>query len=156
MLRPLPEQDEFSSAATRTLPEADADSQRTPFAVLAGDEPVGFGVLDRAGYLADLVDAPERAVLLRAFYLAAGWQGRGLGTAAAREVRSLARQLHPQVDLVVLTVDERNAAALAAYTAAGFVDTGVRYLAGDSGPQHVLAAAVSPPTAPPGGTSQAV
>lgn len=139
-LRPLPEQERFSSAAAHTLPDADADPQRTPFTVLSGDVPIGFGVLDRDGYLADLVDAPERAVLLRAFYLDAAWQGRGLGTAAARGVRGLVRQVHADVDLVVLTVNERNPRAVAAYTRAGFVDTGVRYLGGDAGPQHVLVA----------------
>lgn len=138
LLRPQPEQEAFSSTAAQTLPAADADPDRTPFAVLLGDVPVGFGVLDRAGYLADLVDDPQRAVLLRAFYLDAAWQGRGLGVAAARGVRVLAGWLHPDVDLVVLTVNERNPAAVAAYTRAGFVDTGVRYLGGDAGPQHVL------------------
>jgi RimJ/RimL family protein N-acetyltransferase len=139
-LRPLPHQEEFSATAARTLPEAEADDDRTPFVVLAGERPVGFGVLDRRGYLADLVDAPERAVLLRGFYLDAAWQGRGLGKAAARAVRTLARQVHPDADLVVLTVNERNPAALAAYLAGGFVDTGARYLGGDAGPQHVLVA----------------
>ena len=137
-LRPLPDQEVYSSRAEETLPAAEADPDRTPFAVLLGDLPVGFGVLDRAGYLADLVDEPQRAVLLRAFYLDAAWQGRGLGVAAAREVRDLAGRLHPDADLVVLTVNEGNPRAVAAYLRAGFVDIGVRYLGGGAGPQHVL------------------
>lgn len=141
-LRPLPEQEEFSAAAARTLPEAEADPHRTPFAVLDDGAAVGFGVLDRDGYLADLVDAPERAVLLRGFYLDASVQGRGLGSAAARAVRVLAGQLFPDAALVVLTVNERNPAALTAYRRAGFADTGARCLGGGAGPQRVLVAAV--------------
>ena len=139
-LRPLPDQERFSSAAARTLPEALVDPARTPFAIVHAGEPVGFGVLDREGILDDLVDAPQRAVLLRAFYVASDRQGRGLGTAAARAVPGLARSLHPEAELVVLTVNQENPAAVAAYLRAGFRDTGARYL-GDQGPQHVLVAA---------------
>lgn len=141
-LRPYPEQEQFSASADRTLPEAMANPARTPFAVLAGGEPVGFGVLDREGYLDELVDAPERAVLLRAFYVGARHQGRGYGTAAAAQVPQLAGELFADAELVVLTVNERNPAAVAAYSRAGFRDTGARYLGGDAGPQRVLVAAV--------------
>lgn len=141
-LRPAPEQEEFSASADRTLPEALANPARTPFAVCVDGEPVGFGVLDREGYLDELVDAPERAALLRGFYVAAQHQGRGVGTAAAARVPVLAAALYDDAELVVLTVNERNPAAITAYLRGGFRDTGVRYLGGDAGPQHVLVAAV--------------
>ena len=141
-LAPTPEQDVWSSSAATTLPEADRDPARTPFAVLAGGRPVGFGVLDRVGILHELVDRPERAVLLRGFYLDAAEQGAGLGTAAAAAVPALARELYPDVELVVLTVNVANAGAVAAYLRGGFVDTGTRYLGGAAGPQHLLVAAV--------------
>lgn len=142
-----PDQEEFVIPASTTLADADADPGRTPFAVLLRDParaslPVGFGVLDRGGYLPELVDAPERAVLLRAFYVDAAHQGRGIGAAAARAARSLAATLDG-VELVVLTVNVRNAAGVAAYSRAGFADTGARYLRGDAGPQHVLVAAAT-------------
>ncbi len=146
-LAPAPEQEAFSSRASQTLPEADADPHRIPFAVVENDVAVGFGVLDRVGYLAELVDEPSRAVLLRAFYVAAVHQGRGLGTAAARAVPALAAELYDDVELVVLTVNQRNPAAVAAYLRAGFVDTSTRYLGGDAGPQHVLVSSV--PRRPP-------
>ncbi|GAB2677362.1 GNAT family N-acetyltransferase [Thalassiella azotivora] len=145
-LAPTEEQEPFSSRAAVTLPEALADPDRHPFAVLAGDDPVGFGVLDRRGYLADVVDSPERAVLLRGFYLDAGAQGRGWGTQAARLVPALAADLptdtHPRPELAVLTVNVRNERALASYLRAGWVDTERRYLGGDLGPQHLLVARV--------------
>ena len=139
-LRTLPEQERFTIPAAETFTAAAADPDRTPFAVLAGGVPVGYGVLDRTGYLADLLDDPSGAVLLRAFYLDAAHQGRGYGTAAARAARALAAALVPSASLLVLTVNEANPAALAAYARAGFADTGARYLGGAAGPQRVLVA----------------
>ena len=141
-LRPLPEQERFSIPAAETLTAAAADPDRTPFAVVARGVPVGFGVLDRRGYLADLLDDPASAVLLRAFYVDAAHQGRGYGTAAARRARELAAALVPSARLLVLTVNEANPAARAAYARAGFADTGARYLGGAAGPQRVLVAAL--------------
>jgi RimJ/RimL family protein N-acetyltransferase len=138
-LAPTAEQEIFSGRAEQTLPAAEADEARTPFAILHGERAVGFGVLDRAGYLADLVDDPARAVLLRAFYLDASAQGRGWGRQAARQIPDLAAQV-TDAELVVLTVNERNPRAVRAYLRAGFTDTGTRYLDGSAGPQHVLVA----------------
>jgi len=144
----LPEQEIYCGRAATTLPHADADPARTPFVVLQTTRPagvvVGFGVLDRVGILAQLVDEPVRAVLLRGFYVDARQQGRGLGTAAAAAVPRLAGSLFPGAELVVLTVNEDNPAAVLAYTRAGFTGTGVRYLGGGAGPQHVMVAAVPP------------
>lgn len=139
-LRPQRSQIVFSGTTETTLPEAEADPARTPFAVVAGGRVVGFGVLDRDGILRDLVDDTHRAVLLRGFYLGAAHQGRGWGTAAARAVPALAASVHPGVELVVLTVNDTNTAARRAYAAAGFVETGTRYLAGPAGPQQVMVA----------------
>lgn len=144
-LAPASRQEVYSGRAAQTLPEADADPKRTPFAVAADGAPVGFGVLDRVGILADLVDEPSRAVLLRAFYVDAAHQGRGLGTAAARALAPLTAAIYDDVELVVLTANLENPAAVTAYLRAGFVDTGTRYLGGAAGPQHVLVMAVPRP-----------
>lgn len=141
-LRPAAGQEAYSGLAEDTVPAAEGDPHRTAFAVVDDAGPVGVGVLDRAGYLAELVDSPGRAVLLRGFYLDATAQGRGIGTAAARAVPALAARLHHDVELVVLTVNEVNLPALRAYLRAGFADTRARYLGGGLGPQHVLVAAV--------------
>ncbi len=144
-LAPTEDQEAFSGRARDTLPAADADPQRTPFALAVGGSAVGFGVLDRLGILPELVDQPERAALLRGFYVDAAHQGRGLGTAAARAVPELAAALYGDVDLVVLTVNHGNPGAVAAYRRGGWVDTGVSYLGGDLGPQHVLVSRVPRP-----------
>jgi RimJ/RimL family protein N-acetyltransferase len=143
-LRPLPEQERFSGRAENTLPDAEADPARTPFAILASEVPVGFGVLDRGGYLAEVDAAPQSAVLLRAFFVDAAAQGRGLGSAATAALPGLVRAVHPGVERLVLTVNAKNPAAIRAYLRGGFADTGRRYLGGAAGPQHVLVMPLQP------------
>ena len=155
-------QERFVLPPAATLPDALSDPDRFPFAVLAAgatsaggaatrragpgraraggaDEVVGYGVLDRRGYLEHLLDQAERTVLLRGYCVAAPAQGSGYGAAGARAARALAAQVAPSADLVVLSVDQANAAGLGAYARAGFVDTGARY-AGRSGTEVVMAA----------------
>ncbi|MEJ5915311.1 GNAT family N-acetyltransferase [Pseudokineococcus sp. 1T1Z-3] len=145
-LEPAPHQLVDSASARQTLPAADADPRRAPFAVLAGGRPVGFGVLDRGEWLAAVLDDPARAVLLRGFYLAAAEQGRGWGTRAAAAVPALAAQVWgpPPAGpaLAVLTVGDGNVVAQRAYAAAGWTDTGVRQVGGELGALRVLVAAV--------------
>lgn len=152
-------QERFVLPPATTLPEAMADPERFPFAVLAdggatgpgqaSGRPararrgetgiVGYGVLDRRGYLDHLLDQADRTVLLRGYCVAASAQGRGYGAAGARAVRTLAAQVAASADLVVLSVDQTNAAGLAAYARAGFVDSGARY-EGRSGDEVVMVA----------------
>jgi RimJ/RimL family protein N-acetyltransferase len=141
-----PGQEDFVLLPQVTLPAALDDPGRTPFAVLAGHSArsagvVGFGVLDRHGYLDQVLDQPERTVLLRAFCIGARHQGRGLGAAAARAARSLGARVAPSAELVVLSVHAANTAGQRAYARAGYADTGARY-AGSCGAEHVMAATV--------------
>lgn len=128
----------FADPARETLPRADADPNRVPFAVVHAGGAVGFGILDRRGNLAELTPHPGRAVLLRAFYIDPARQGWGLGRAACRALDPIARDVAPDADTVLLTVNERNPIAIRAYRAGGFDFTGDRYLNGDMGPQFVL------------------
>lgn len=120
------------------------DPDRHLFAILAlGPQlsMVGMGVLHVGGAAAVGVDNPSNAVLLRGFLIDHRHQGLGYGskaTAAAVELaRELAAELQPAATGLVLGVNERNAAGLAAYRKAGFSDIGV-YLGGRSGPQRVM------------------
>lgn len=152
--RVAPAQRRFVTEAVYTLPRADADPHRTPFAVVlddvevhdratALDACVGFGILDRLGALRDLVEKPESAVLLRAFYITPEWQGRGIGRAAcsAQSLHPLVSEIAPEVTEVVLCVNDGNEAGLHSYRAAGFTLTGARH-DGPQGPQHVMSCPV--------------
>ncbi|GAB3210090.1 GNAT family N-acetyltransferase [Marinactinospora thermotolerans] len=136
--RLAPGQHRFSDLAVNTLPRADADSQRIPFAVVAEGTAVGFGIIDRRGAPAEVVADPSRTVLLRAFYIDSRWQGHGFGRGACAALDPLVREVAPEAGEVLLTVNEHNHTAIRAYLAGGFGHTGYRYLSEDTGPQFVL------------------
>lgn len=117
------------------------EDSRFPYVIESGGEAVGVLTLQAgAASLAGWAD-DESAWLLRGFLIDSRRQGRGLGSMAARaaveEARKLTARLGGGQVGVVLSVNERNPAGLAAYAKAGFVDTG-RYLGGSAGPQRTM------------------
>ncbi len=117
------------------------DDSRRPYVIEAAGAAVGVFTLQAdAATLAGWPD-DDSAWLLRGFLIDQPSQGRGLGSlsavAAAREAQRLTARLGSGQDGVVLSVNERNPAARAAYAKAGFLQTG-RYLGGSSGPQWTM------------------
>ncbi|MFD0803685.1 GNAT family N-acetyltransferase, partial [Streptomonospora algeriensis] len=112
-----------------------------PFAVLAGGEPAGFGIIDRGGALTELSGIAAdtaRAVLLRAFYLAPQWQGRGIGRRVCAGLGPLVLDVHPTATEAFVLVNEGNPAAQRAYAAGGFAPTGRDLADPVAGAQTVL------------------
>lgn len=155
--RVAPDQRRFVTEAVHTLPQADTDPDRTPFAVvIAGPHPqdrgsaldicAGFGIVDLRGNLRDLVDTPERAALLRAYYVTPEWQGRGIGRAAcsAPTLDPLVAGIAPRTTEIVLCVNHANDAGRRTYLAAGFAPTGSDYHGGPNGPQQILSRPMGP------------
>ncbi len=117
------------------------DESRLPYVIEAAGAAVGVFTLQAgAATLAGWPD-DDSAWLLRGFLIDQTSQGRGLGSlsavAAAREAQKLTARLGGGQDGVVLSVNERNPAARAAYAKAGFLQAG-RYLGGSSGPQWTM------------------
>jgi RimJ/RimL family protein N-acetyltransferase len=136
-LAPRPEQTRFAGHAAETLPVAEADPQRQPVAIVADGEPVGFCVLQRGPGPGGL--APDASdVLLRAFFVDAAAQGRGIATRALTHLPGYVAEQAPGARRIVLTVNTRNPAAIRAYRRAGFLDRGNLYHGGAHGPQHIL------------------
>lgn len=149
--RVAPDQRRFIDEAVHTLPRADDDPARHPFAVVLNDGPltdrstvleacVGFGVVDRVGQLRALVDDPEAAVQLRAFYIALEHQGKGIGRAAcsAPLLDLLVAAIAPGATQIVLCVNDGNDMGERTYRSAGFTPNGRRHDAGEHGMQSVL------------------
>lgn len=117
------------------------EESRLPYVIESGGAAVGVLTLQSgAARLAGWPD-DDTAWLLRGFAIDAGSQGRGIGTMSARaavdEARKLTARLGGGQAGVVLSVNERNPAGLAAYAKAGFVDSG-QYLGGNAGPQRTM------------------
>ena len=133
-LAPHPQQEEFSGRADQTLPLAERDPARHPYALVEDGEPVAFLVLDETPTEPD----PDADLLLRGFFVDAAAQGRGVATRAVAALPDVVRRDFPTAETVVLTVNVRNPAARAVYLRGGWVDLGELYLGGSAGPQHVM------------------
>ncbi|PZQ96809.1 MAG: GNAT family N-acetyltransferase [Cereibacter sphaeroides] len=109
----------------------------TGWAILEGDDVVGFFVLD--GDFAALHDfAREDEIGLRSLLIDSARRGEGLGQAAMLALPGLVAREYPQARGVVLTCNLRNKKAYETYLRAGFADTGEVYLGGSAGPQHIM------------------
>ena len=135
------QQREFVGDPLRMMLISLEEESRFPYVIESGG--VAVGVLTLQSGAATLAGWPddESVWLLRGFLIDSKCQGRGLGTLAARasveEARKLMARLGGGQAGVVLSVNERNPAGLAAYTKAGFVDSG-RYVGGSAGPQRTM------------------
>jgi RimJ/RimL family protein N-acetyltransferase len=126
------------------LPAAEADPTRFPLAIvvpgIAGgggyDVVVGMLTLDWGDRSRRYAAADE--IGLHGVLVDRRHRGHGYGVAALRALPALVVAEHPQARAIALTVNVRNATAIAAYRAAGFVDTGELFLGGEAGPQHVF------------------
>ncbi|MGM7774866.1 GNAT family N-acetyltransferase [Arthrobacter sp. KNU-44] len=117
------------------------DESRWPYVIEAAGAAVGVFTLQSGAATLAGWDDDDSAWLLRGFLIDQARQGRGLGSlsaaAAAREALKLTARLGGGQDGVVLSVNERNPAAKAAYAKAGFLQTG-KYLGGSAGPQCTM------------------
>ena len=134
-------QRKFVGEPLRMMLVALEEESRYPFAVDTNGAAVGVLTLQSgAATLAGWPD-DDSVWLLRGFLIDRRQQGKGLGTlaadAAVREAAKLTAGLGSGQAGVVLSVNELNPGALAAYRKAGFEDRG-RYEGGDAGPQRIM------------------
>lgn len=135
------QQREFVGDPLRMMLISLEEESRFPYVIESGGAAVG--VLTLQSGAATLAGWPDdKSVwLLRGFLIDSKCQGKGLGTLAARaaveEARRLTARLGGGQAGVVLSVNERNPAGFAAYTKAGFMDSG-RYVGGSAGPQRTM------------------
>lgn len=149
-LRLGPGQEEFVPPAADVVAAAHADPGRhLLLARPPGGDPVALGVLHPGGAPAEvaaLLDgvAPADVVLFRGFLVDVAAQGGGVGSRVVRElpgaVAALAalRGRTTPYAVLVLTVNDHNAAGRRAYARAGLDDRGA-YHGGSAGPQRVMA-----------------
>lgn len=135
-----PEQEVFAGSLDEVfgrLNEPDAPGMEQGFAVITPqEEVVGFFVL-RDG-LRRPAWAQPGAVTLHSFRVRPGLQGQGIGRRCIALLEQWLARERPVQPQLMLAVNARNEAAIAAYRKIGFVDTGVRHDEGH-GPQFVFA-----------------
>jgi RimJ/RimL family protein N-acetyltransferase len=133
-----PAQRDWVGAIADLLADVAQCTDSEPMAILQGDVPVGYYRLEPNGRTVAGRDFGVPSLGLRAFFIDAGWQGRGLGKQALAALIVDVVERHPRAHLLVLTVNHDNHAALRLYLRAGFTDSGELYHGGRSGPQILL------------------
>lgn len=136
-LAPLASQQRWSGVPVDTLPPAERDPAQRPVAILLGGEPVGFMVLHGGAGAGSFVE-PGSELLVRALFVDARFQRRGIGGRALAQLPAFVRALDPGVRRLVLSVNVENIGARRAYARAGFRDTGARFQRPGTGRQLVL------------------
>ncbi|MDF9843576.1 MULTISPECIES: GNAT family N-acetyltransferase [unclassified Paenibacillus] len=132
-----PEQAQFTALPAESLPEALCAPDKLAVVITEEELAAGFFILHTGGRIAEFYSNYSEAALVRAFLVNSPCQGRGIATAAMALLPAFVRNHLPQVREIVLTVNERNPAALALYLRAGFCDHGLRRTGG-KGPQRIL------------------
>ncbi|MCA0987639.1 GNAT family N-acetyltransferase [Guptibacillus algicola] len=97
------------------------DPERHPVVVLSEEKVVGFFVL-HSGKGAEEYTSNKNAMLLRAFSIDQKEQGNGYGKEAMSLVKEYVKTNFPDIDEVVLGVNEENVAARKIYLEHGYVD----------------------------------
>ncbi len=134
----LPTQHDWVRVIADLLADVALCPDSAPMAILRGETPVGYYRIEPDARSVAGHDFAVPALGLRAFFIDACWQGRGLGTQALAALIADVTQRHPQARLLVLTVNCNNHTAIRLYLRAGFTDSGELYHGGRSGPQHLL------------------
>ncbi|MFL6698112.1 MAG: GNAT family N-acetyltransferase [Vitreoscilla sp.] len=93
-------------------------------AIRADDQVVGWAVLKRGAAAPDWVE--PGAVVVSGLRIGLPHQGRGLGSLALSEMAHRVARRWPACPLLMLRVDDGNAAGIRAYQKAGWVETGER------------------------------
>ncbi len=137
-LRVRPEQREWVGAIADLLADVALCPGSEPMAILCGDIPVGYYRIEPSARGVVGHDFEVPALGLRAFFIDADWQGRGVGALALAALIADVIDRHRQARLLALTVNCSNHLAARLYRRAGFVDSGELYHGGRSGLQRLL------------------
>lgn len=143
-LQLAPEQAEFTALPSELLPMLAGDPERLGVTILENDVPVGLFALSVGEHRDKYLPQPDPAgVALGALSLDRRCQGRGVGTAAMRQLGDLVPRHFPSAQHVLLVVNQRNPAAKRVYEKVGFVVLHERQ--GLKGPQWVMQLDLPPP-----------
>ncbi|MFJ8064986.1 GNAT family N-acetyltransferase [Psychrobacillus sp. NPDC096426] len=108
----------------------------TPIIILEEEQVAGFFVLDTGADKFHYTDHPE-SILLRGYSIHPAYQGRGIAKISLALISPYVKENFPQINQIVLGVNEANKAAQSLYIKAGFIDVGKRFT-GRSGVQIAM------------------
>lgn len=130
------EQFQFTAMPAEVIEEAIQNPDKDPMVILHKEKPVGFFILHKSSEYVEEKDA-SHTILVRALSISMEYQGNGYAKAAMKALPEFVRQLYPEINEIILAVNEGNIAAQQLYLKVGFLDMGVRKM-GIHGLQLIL------------------
>lgn len=130
------EQVQFTAHPMELLNHAKQGPTRNPIVILADDKPVGIFSL-QSGSRVQEYTTKEKSLLLTSFSINYTEQGNGYAKRALQLLPNYVGLYFPNIEEIVLAVNERNIPAQKLYITVGFEDRGQRRM-GPIGPQLVL------------------
>lgn len=130
------EQVQFTAHPMELLDHTKQDLTRNPIVILADDKPVGIFSL-QSGSRVQKYTTKENSLLLTSFSINYTEQGKGYAKRALQLLSNYVDLHFPNIEEIVLAVNERNIPAQKLYITVGFEDRGDRRM-GPIGPQLVL------------------
>lgn len=130
------EQVQFTAHPMELLNHAKQGPTRNPIVILADDKPVGIFSL-QSGSRVQEYTTKEKSLLLTSFSINYTEQGNGYAKRALQLLPNYVGLYFPNIEEIVLAVNEKNIPAQKLYITVGFEDRGQRRM-GPIGPQLVL------------------
>ena len=130
------EQVQFTAHPMDLLDKVKQNPTRNPIIIIADDKPVGIFSL-QSGSRVQEYTTKENSLLLTSFSINYTEQGNGYAKRALQLLPNYVDLYFPNIEEVVLAVNERNIPAQKLYITVGFEDRGQRRI-GPIGPQLVL------------------
>ncbi|PEA54065.1 GNAT family N-acetyltransferase [Bacillus pseudomycoides] len=130
------EQVQFTAHPMALLDKVKQDPTRNPIVILADDKPVGIFALQSGSRVQEYTNK-ENSLLLTSFSINFTEQGNGYAKRALQLLPNYVGLYFPNIEEIVLAVNERNIPAQKLYITVGFEDRGHRRI-GPIGPQLVL------------------
>lgn len=129
-------QEGLTAMPLEAIEQCKIDCDRYPFIIFVGMLPAGFFVLQKGNGVLEY-HQNSKAILLRAYSIGAGFQGRGIAGEMLKQLPVVVKENFSFADEIILAVNKENAAAQHVYKKAGFIDKGLRAV-GNIGEQLIL------------------
>ncbi|MEK3827744.1 GNAT family N-acetyltransferase [Paenibacillus sp. FSL K6-1558] len=130
------EQIHFTALPAQVIEEAMINPDKDPIVILHQVVPVGFFVLHKGSEYVEPAESDHK-ILIRALSISEQYQGKGYALDAMKQLPDWVREFHPEIDEIILAVNEANKAAYQLYVKSGFLDLGLTRM-GSRGIQHIL------------------
>ncbi|CAH2716037.1 hypothetical protein BACCIP111895_03221 [Neobacillus rhizosphaerae] len=119
------EQLQYTAHPLDAIVACENDTDRFPVMILYDEKPAGFFVLHGWEGVKEYTDN-KKALLLRAYSVNSSFQRKGIAQRSLQLLPDFVNKHFPEINEVILTVNQQNTLAQHVYKKGGFIDKGAR------------------------------